>query len=199
MDPLYLTYTYPSPYSTRHFGSSVGTPNLSEKGIRAFPGWVTHWEVLLENKTVRAWSGPKVDNIVLRRSRVWDVVEPGSGCDNFVSESIPDRKCANEDIPHRPGEWIIYALYVHTHLHIAQGLLGVYWLRSFWELTGFKFRRNSEVKQERGHSIPRMGDPLGSSTRMSSQKQNRKGVVRVQVGQYRATAESSPDQDVTIP
>ena len=36
-----------------------------------------------------------------------------------------------------------------------------------------------------------MGDPLGSS-RVSSQKQNRKGVVGAQNGQYRATAESSP-------
>ena len=31
-----------------------------------------------------------------------------------------------------------------------------------------------------------MGDPLGSS-RVSSQKQNREGVVGVQSGQYRAT------------
>ena len=36
-----------------------------------------------------------------------------------------------------------------------------------------------------------MGDPLGSS-RVSSQKQNREGVVGAQSGQYRATAESSP-------
>ncbi|CAN6576946.1 unnamed protein product [Malus baccata var. baccata] len=39
--------------STRHFGSSlasgsVGTPKLSEKGARALPGWVTHWEVARE-------------------------------------------------------------------------------------------------------------------------------------------------------
>ncbi|CAN6707170.1 unnamed protein product [Malus baccata var. baccata] len=38
---------------------------------------------------------------------------------------------------------------------------------------------------------PRMGDPLGSS-RVSSQKQNREGVVEAQSGQYRATVESSP-------
>ncbi|KAM1643168.1 hypothetical protein ACFX14_012987 [Malus domestica] len=48
-----------------------------------------------------------------------------------------------------------------------------------------------------------MGDPLGSS-RVSSQKQNREGVIGAQRGQYRATAESSlgcgggPGQDVTI-
>ena len=36
-----------------------------------------------------------------------------------------------------------------------------------------------------------MGDPLRSS-RVSSQKQNREGVVGAQSGQYRATAESSP-------
>ena len=39
-----------------------------------------------------------------------------------------------------------------------------------------------------------MGDPLGSS-RVSSQKQNRKGVVGAQNGQYRATVESSPRCD----
>ena len=36
-----------------------------------------------------------------------------------------------------------------------------------------------------------MGDPLESS-RVSSQKQNREGVVGAQSGQYRATAETSP-------
>ncbi|RXH67678.1 hypothetical protein DVH24_027825 [Malus domestica] len=39
--------------STRPFGSLlasgfVGTPKLSEKGARALPGWVTHWEVARE-------------------------------------------------------------------------------------------------------------------------------------------------------
>ena len=37
-----------------------------------------------------------------------------------------------------------------------------------------------------------MGDPLGSSACVSSQKQSREGVVKAQSGQYRATAESSP-------
>ena len=37
-----------------------------------------------------------------------------------------------------------------------------------------------------------MGDQLGSS-RVSSQKQNREGVVGAQSGQYRVTAESSPE------
>ncbi|KAM1224416.1 hypothetical protein ACFX2G_044274 [Malus domestica] len=47
-----------------------------------------------------------------------------------------------------------------------------------------------------------MGDPLGSSL-VSSQKQNREGVVGAQSGQYRATVKSSlgcgecPGQDVT--
>ncbi|RXH73935.1 hypothetical protein DVH24_016757 [Malus domestica] len=79
----------------------------------------------------------------------------------------------------------------------------------FWELTGFGFHRNSEVKQfaqvraSSRKSNPMMGDPLGSS-RVSSHKQNRGGVVRAQSGQYRATAESSPrcgegpDRDVTV-
>ena len=49
---------------------------------------------------------------VVERAR--DVVDPGSGCDNLVSEPISGRKCAGEDvgplrgvdceIPHRPGE-----------------------------------------------------------------------------------------------
>ncbi|CAN6685543.1 unnamed protein product [Malus baccata var. baccata] len=48
-----------------------------------------------------------------------------------------------------------------------------------------------------------MGDPLGSS-RVSSQKQNREGVVGAQSRQYRATVESNPGcggglgRDVTI-
>ena len=48
-----------------------------------------------------------------------------------------------------------------------------------------------------------MGDPLGSS-RVSSQKQSREGMVGAQSGQYRATAKSSPGcgggpgRDVTI-
>ena len=37
-----------------------------------------------------------------------------------------------------------------------------------------------------------MGDPLGSSARVSSQKQNCEHVVGAQSRQYRATAESSP-------
>ena len=39
-----------------------------------------------------------------------------------------------------------------------------------------------------------MGDPLGSS-RVSSHKQNREGVVGAQSGQYRATVESNPRCD----
>ena len=47
-----------------------------------------------------------------------------------------------------------------------------------------------------------MGDPLGSS-RVSSQKQNREGVVGAQSGQYNATVElrpgcgKGPGRDVT--
>ena len=44
------------------------------------------------------WSGLKANNIVLQWSRVQDVVEPGSGCNNLVSEPIPGRKCADEDV-----------------------------------------------------------------------------------------------------
>ncbi|CAN6700238.1 unnamed protein product [Malus baccata var. baccata] len=39
-----------------------------------------------------------------------------------------------------------------------------------------------------------MGDPLRSS-RVSSQKQNREGVVGAQSGQYRVTVESNPECD----
>ncbi|RXH89807.1 hypothetical protein DVH24_032164 [Malus domestica] len=57
---------------------------------------------------------------------------------------------------------------------------------AFWELTSFGFHRNSAVKRVARESNPMMGDPLGSS-RVSSQKQNRKGIVGAQSGQYRAT------------
>ncbi|CAN6689719.1 unnamed protein product [Malus baccata var. baccata] len=71
-----------------------------------------------------------------------------------------------------------------------EGVVGVqsgqYRHEAFWELTGFGFHRNSEVKRVACESNPMMGDPLGSS-RVSSQKQNREGVVRAQNGQYRAT------------
>ena len=57
---------------------------------------------------------------------------------------------------------------------------------AFWELTGFEIHRNSEVKRVARESIPRMGDPSESS-RVSSQKQNREGVVGAKSGQNRAT------------
>ncbi|RXH78958.1 hypothetical protein DVH24_034165 [Malus domestica] len=44
------------------------------------------------------------------------------------------------------------------------------WYQAFWELTGFGFRRNSEVKREGGQSTPRMGDPLGSCSRVPKNK-----------------------------
>ncbi|RXI04717.1 hypothetical protein DVH24_038991 [Malus domestica] len=58
---------------------------------------------------------------------------------------------------------------------------------AFWELTDFGVHRNSEVKQVAHESTPMMGDPLRSS-RVSSHKQNREGVVGAQSRQYRATA-----------
>ncbi|RXH89894.1 hypothetical protein DVH24_032251 [Malus domestica] len=92
----------------------------------------------------------------------------------LVSKPIPGLKCVDEDvgplrgvdcnIPHRPGEWILTR-------HFESSLA-------------------SESSQ--GQSIPRIGDPLGSS-RLSSQKQNREGVAEAQNGQYRATTESSPE------
>ncbi|KAM1523564.1 hypothetical protein TB1_012932 [Malus domestica] len=54
---------------------------------------------------MRAWLGPKADNIMLRWSRALDVV--GSGCDNLVSEPILGRKCADEDVgPLRGGGFL---------------------------------------------------------------------------------------------
>ena len=61
---------------------------------------------------------------------------------------------------------------------------------------------NSEVKRVARESNPMMGDPLGSS-RVSSQKQNRDGLVGAQSGQYHATVElrpgcgEGPGRDVT--
>ncbi|CAN6689908.1 unnamed protein product [Malus baccata var. baccata] len=66
---------------------------------------------------------------------------------------------------------------------------------AFWKLTGFGFRKNSEVKRGMGQSIYRMGDPLESSARMSSQKQNHENVIGVQKKQYRATTKLSPEYD----
>ncbi|RXH71772.1 hypothetical protein DVH24_025273 [Malus domestica] len=43
-----------------------------------------------------------------------------------------------------------------------------------------------------GKSIPKMGDPLGSS-HVSSQKQNRESLTGAKSGQYRAMAESGLD------
>ncbi|RXI06317.1 hypothetical protein DVH24_018359 [Malus domestica] len=75
----------------------------------------------------------------------------------LVSEPNPGRVCADEDVgPPRGHE-------------------------AFWELTGFGFHWNSEVKRVARKSTPMMGDPLGSS-RVSSQKQNRGGVVGAQNG-----------------
>ncbi|RXH97003.1 hypothetical protein DVH24_035671 [Malus domestica] len=42
----------------------------------------------------------------------------------------------NCNIPHRSGEWILYALY------------------TLWELICFEFYRNSEVKRVRARAIP---------------------------------------------
>ena len=117
---------------------------------------------------------------------------PGPGCDNLVSEPIPGRKCADEDVGPLRG-WI-----VRSHIAQGSGSCKPYMYipistkhEAFWELTGFGFGRNSEVKRVQGQSIPRMGEPLRSSTRVSSHKQNREGVVEAQSRQYCATAESS--------
>ncbi|RXH91948.1 hypothetical protein DVH24_020971, partial [Malus domestica] len=69
---------------------------------------------------------------------------------------------------------------------------------AFWELTGFEFRRNSEVKRVCTRAIP------GWVTHWEVLKQNREGVVGAQSGQYRAIMELSPGcgedpgRDVTV-
>ncbi|CAN6697203.1 unnamed protein product [Malus baccata var. baccata] len=93
--------------------------------------------------------------------RVRDVVDSGPGCDRLVLEPNPGR-CADEVVGPLKGHEV------------------------FWELAGFGFHRNSEVKRVARESNPMIVDSLGSS-RVSSQKQNREGVVRAQSGQYRAT------------
>ncbi|RXH89922.1 hypothetical protein DVH24_032279 [Malus domestica] len=66
----------------------------------------------------------------------------------------------------------------------------------------FGFHRNFKVKRVARESNPIMGDPLGSSL-VSSQKQNREGIVEAQSEQYRATMMEQardvvdPGQDVT--
>ncbi|RXH81740.1 hypothetical protein DVH24_036081 [Malus domestica] len=44
--------------STRPFGSSlasnsIGTPKLSEKEVKALPGWVTHWKIAREFSKIK--------------------------------------------------------------------------------------------------------------------------------------------------
>ncbi|RXH91133.1 hypothetical protein DVH24_020156 [Malus domestica] len=55
MDPISLICIFPSLSSTRHFGNSLASDSIETPKLS-------------ENKTVRAWSGPKVDNIVLRNN-----------------------------------------------------------------------------------------------------------------------------------
>ena len=60
---------------------------------------------------VGAQNGQYHDTVV---ERAQEVIRPGPGCDNLVSEPNPGRVCADEDvgplrgvdcdIPHRPGE-----------------------------------------------------------------------------------------------
>ncbi|KAM2893577.1 hypothetical protein FF1_008913 [Malus domestica] len=136
------------------------------------------------------------------------------GCDRMVSEPIPGRKCADEDvnIPHRPREWILNKTVRAWSGPKANNIVlrqsrarEVVSLRpgcdklheAFWELTSFGVHQNSKVKQVARVSNPMIGDPLGSS-RVSSQKQNREGVVRAQSGQNRATVMERA-QDVVVP
>ncbi|RXH87627.1 hypothetical protein DVH24_034527 [Malus domestica] len=69
---MIICYQSQSLTSTRPFESSLvsgsfGTLKLSEFAREQSQEWVTYWEVLV-NKTVRAWSRPKLNNIMLRWS-----------------------------------------------------------------------------------------------------------------------------------
>ena len=67
------------------------------------------------------------------------MVELGSGCDNLVSEPIPGRKCANEDVgppkggglldPTSPREVDPLCLICTCPPPLAQDFLGAHWLR----------------------------------------------------------------------
>ncbi|RXH97238.1 hypothetical protein DVH24_035906 [Malus domestica] len=74
------------------------------------------------------------------------------------------------------NSWVWHKRLRFLKLHSLQSLQKLQLHEAFWELTGFWFCRNSEVKREKGQSIPRMGDLLESSTHVSFQKQNREDV-----------------------
>ncbi|RXH73526.1 hypothetical protein DVH24_016348 [Malus domestica] len=96
---------------------------------------------------VRAQSG---QYRVMAMERARDMVDLGSGCDNLISE--PNPGCG---VPRR---------IVRSHIaHESDPYI-------------FGVHQNSEVKRVAHESTPMMGDPLKSS-RVSSQKQNREGVV----------------------
>ncbi|RXI09897.1 hypothetical protein DVH24_030250 [Malus domestica] len=122
---------------------------------RAIQRWMTHWKVLL-NKTVREWSGPKTDNIVRRMRR-------GPGCGGGLSRDVTS----------------IISFSSINHSGAPPGL------EAFWELTGFGFRRNSEVMLIRARAI--------SGWVTHWKKQNREGVVGAQSEQYRATVSLAGD------
>ncbi|RXH73975.1 hypothetical protein DVH24_016797, partial [Malus domestica] len=179
---------------------------------RAIPGWVTHLEVLVcipRNKSMRAWSGPKADNIVLGWSRAWDVM--GAQVGMCIGEDVgPLRVMDSRGILrahlfrfHRNSE----VKRVHARKQNHEGVVGAQSgqyramaksslrcgggsdrdvtinSQGLLELTGHRFHRNSEVKRVRTRAIP------GWVTHLEVLKQKHEGIVGAQSGQYRVMIE----------
>ncbi|RXH91828.1 hypothetical protein DVH24_020851 [Malus domestica] len=69
MNLVSLICIFPSLPSTRPFGSSLASGSIEILKLSEF----AREQSYDGNKTVRAWSGPKADNIVLRPNRNRDV------------------------------------------------------------------------------------------------------------------------------
>ncbi|RXH72948.1 hypothetical protein DVH24_012632 [Malus domestica] len=96
-------------------------------------------------------------NINLRITPLGDwVTHPGCALASFsLNFGVPTEPEASE-LP----KGLVLGRDENIHLRITP--LGDH--EAFWELIGFEFRRNSEVKREGGQSTSRMGDPLGNSS-----------------------------------
>ncbi|CAN6585592.1 unnamed protein product [Malus baccata var. baccata] len=75
VDHVSLICIFSSLPSTRPFGSSLASSSIGTLKLSEFAREQSHDG----NKTVRVWSRPKADNIMLRRSRAWDVVGAQAG------------------------------------------------------------------------------------------------------------------------
>ncbi|KAI5344093.1 hypothetical protein L3X38_011970 [Prunus dulcis] len=119
-----------------------------------------HWLRSCENsevKRVEGWSNPRMGDHPgklfqpVRGVTIWYQSHSAVWCE-CADEDVGSLKGVDCEIPHRPMERGRCALYVHTRIYLARGLLGAHWLRSC---------ENSEVKRVEGWSNPRMGDHPG--------------------------------------